>query len=341
MASKPTKVPRWAATAPSTITGTIAEPSEDKKTVGFVTREKPPSQFLDWLFYIIYTWLQYLSDGAFVGNHSIAGSLTVGGEALTFTDFTFTVDTTTDQLQHTAHGLSTGDGPVRVSSTGTLPGGLTAGTDYWVINDFGDSLRLTTSRINALTNAGQIDITSTGSGTHTLLHQAGTTRVEDASVTRDLTVGGNLTVSGKTTLNGRLTVNGTIDSGTVTVPQSVGGPGATGVVDVAIGTDWSNDVVGVPVGRQISAVRVWIRDNVTGPTKLRATLLTATPNGTFSSVAFGAASAGTGALQQITLTLVSPLTVASGTMYRAGVHYDTGSAGCHVHHMEVDHQPQP
>lgn len=85
MSTKPAKVPRWGATAPGTITGTVVEPSEAKKTVGFVSRERPPAAYFMWLFELIYEWLQYLMDANFSGASTfdstlgIAGNTTVGG----------------------------------------------------------------------------------------------------------------------------------------------------------------------------------------------------------------------------------------------------------------------
>jgi len=67
------------------------------------------------------------------------------------------------------HFLDTGAGPLRVSSTGTLPGGLDALLEYWAIADqAGDNeLRLAATRGDAFAGIG-IDITSTGTGVHTL-----------------------------------------------------------------------------------------------------------------------------------------------------------------------------
>lgn len=98
---------------------------------------------------------------------------------LALTDFTFTADPGSDRASKTAHGLKTGDGPIRVSNIGgALPGGLVAATDYYVIwdaaaGDDADHFRLATSLDNALAGTA-IDITSAGSGTQNVNHQAGT-----------------------------------------------------------------------------------------------------------------------------------------------------------------------
>lgn len=67
------------------------------------------------------------------------------------------------------HNLATG-ALVRVASSTTLPAGLTAATDYYVIRVSSTTIKLATSRLNA--DAGTaVDITDTGTGTHTLTAQ--------------------------------------------------------------------------------------------------------------------------------------------------------------------------
>lgn len=43
------------------------------------------------------------------------------------------VDLPTGKLTVAGHGLANGDGPVRIASSGTVPGGLAINTDYWPI----------------------------------------------------------------------------------------------------------------------------------------------------------------------------------------------------------------
>jgi len=82
---------------------------------------------------------------------------------------TFTASASTDEITFAAdEPYGTGDG-VRVSSTTTLPGGLSAATTYYVIRGSIDSSRkfkLATSVANAYAGTA-INITSAGSGTHT------------------------------------------------------------------------------------------------------------------------------------------------------------------------------
>ena len=57
---------------------------------------------------------------------------------------------------------------VRVTSTGTLPGGLAANTTYHVLRGPNGTIRLATTDANALAGVA-IDITSAGTGTHSLI----------------------------------------------------------------------------------------------------------------------------------------------------------------------------
>lgn len=73
----------------------------------------------------------------------------------------FTADDTTDTITSTAHGLSDGDILRLTNSGGALPGGLAADTDYYVIQATADTFKVSTAQGGAA-----IDITSTGTGTH-------------------------------------------------------------------------------------------------------------------------------------------------------------------------------
>lgn len=147
-----------------------------------------------------------------------AGALTVGGQTLTFTSFTFTANSGTDQLTATAHPLQTGDGPVQNSNSGGgLPGGLAAVTNYWALRIDANNFKLATSRANAIGGV-PIDITSNGTGTQTLA-AVGATRVSDAEVTRNLTVDGFTTLTGGIT--GALSVIGTITPTTITSTSTI------------------------------------------------------------------------------------------------------------------------
>lgn len=195
MATKPTiALARWA----DQIGANLVSPSSGLRDLGFQPGTAAVSGIVNTELNELYKWALYLSDGALSGNHTIAGTLataealTVGGQPLVFADFTYTADAGTDTLTATAHGRETGDGAARTTNSGGgLPGGLAINTDYFVIRTGANTFKLATSRANALAGIA-IDITSNGTGTHTLIDQPGTTRVSDAIVTRNLQVDGAL-----------------------------------------------------------------------------------------------------------------------------------------------------
>lgn len=75
---------------------------------------------------------------------------------------TFTANATSNVITCEQHGLIAGQ-VLTVSSTTTLPGGLTAATDYYVINATADTFQL-----SATEGGAAIDITTAGTGSHTL-----------------------------------------------------------------------------------------------------------------------------------------------------------------------------
>lgn len=145
-------------------------------------------------------WLKLDRDNTVSGaqtfqkNTIVGGSLTVGNQLLAFADFTFTADHTTSQFTHAAHSLETGDGPVRLSNTGgALPSGLVPGVDVYAIKVDANTFKIAASRDCALEGL-QIDFLDNGTGTQTLQHQSGTTRVTDVTASRVLSVGGATTL---------------------------------------------------------------------------------------------------------------------------------------------------
>jgi hypothetical protein len=76
---------------------------------------------------------------------------------------TFTADHTIDTYTASEHCL-TDDTPVRVSSSGTLPSGLSSSTTYYVINATDDTFQLSAS-----VGGAAVAITTNGSGAHTLV----------------------------------------------------------------------------------------------------------------------------------------------------------------------------
>ncbi len=78
------------------------------------------------------------------------------------------VDTATERITDTAHGFVSGDGPYRLTSTGTLPAGLSLTVDYFVrrIDDNTYTLHLSHRSATKPTDTG-VDITAAaGGGTH-------------------------------------------------------------------------------------------------------------------------------------------------------------------------------
>ena len=72
----------------------------------------------------------------------------------------------TDICTAVAHGMVTGL-KCQLTTTTTLPAGLAAITDYFVINLSADTFSLASSLANALAGT-VVDITDTGTGTHTI-----------------------------------------------------------------------------------------------------------------------------------------------------------------------------
>lgn len=82
----------------------------------------------------------------------------------------FSADAGTDTCTWTSPGSSEANvlvgTRVRLTTTGTLPGGLALATDYYVIKVSDSAFQLATSYANAIAGT-EIDITSAGTGTHT------------------------------------------------------------------------------------------------------------------------------------------------------------------------------
>lgn len=82
-------------------------------------------------------------------------------------DFATTdVNTSTEEITITAHGFSNTH-KVTFSSTNTVPGGLTAGTSYWVIRVDANTIKVASTEANAWAGT-PINLTSQGVGTHTV-----------------------------------------------------------------------------------------------------------------------------------------------------------------------------
>lgn len=88
----------------------------------------------------------------------------------TATGRTFTANTN-DTLTSNGHGFVTGKGPVVLTTSGTLPAGLALATPYWPIRIDANTFYLARTREQAADSV-RIDVTDTGSGTHTATYAA-------------------------------------------------------------------------------------------------------------------------------------------------------------------------
>lgn len=77
------------------------------------------------------------------------------------------VNTTSEVITLTDASQFVTGTPIKFSSTGTVPGGLTAGTTYYAIYVSSTSIKVATTAANA-TAGTAVNLTSTGSGTHTV-----------------------------------------------------------------------------------------------------------------------------------------------------------------------------
>lgn len=105
------------------------------------------------------------------------GTCTNNRRALVIADTVFTADNTTETFAATAHGMKTGDGPIRVANSGgALPTGLVAATDYYVIEGAdANHFQLASSLANAYAGT-VVSISTDGTGTQTLSDTASTQR---------------------------------------------------------------------------------------------------------------------------------------------------------------------
>lgn len=105
--TKPSTVPRWADTG---ISGRNVEPSEPKKTAGWLPGEKPPAQILNWWMALVYSWVLWLQD--------------ITNQAFTWA----AIQTFTSGVNVSGHGAQTSN--IRAIASGTgIHGVLAEGSD--------------------------------------------------------------------------------------------------------------------------------------------------------------------------------------------------------------------
>lgn len=110
-------------------------------------------------------------------NAVVGKNFTAAFAACTVEDFTFTAAGAV--MTAAAHGMQTGDGPVRLTtSAADLPLNLLTGTDYWIIRLDANTFSLATSLALALAGTA-VTADDAGTGTHTVDITASTKRPSD------------------------------------------------------------------------------------------------------------------------------------------------------------------
>lgn len=97
-----------------------------------------------------------------LGVHFLFADATPAGQLSAST----AVDPDTDTITKAGHGMSTGL-MGRFTTSATLPGGLSAGTDYYVVKTGVNTYKVSDTQAHALDGTDIVDITSAGTGNHT------------------------------------------------------------------------------------------------------------------------------------------------------------------------------
>lgn len=104
-----------------------------------------------------------LSSGTFNMSNVRTGASKVSASALLLVNPIFSGNSSTDVLTSNGHGLRNGD-VVAVKSTSALPAGLLPATRYYVRDATANTLKLSETKDGAA-----VDLTDTGTGTHSLV----------------------------------------------------------------------------------------------------------------------------------------------------------------------------
>lgn len=95
------------------------------------------------------------------------------------------VDTVANTLTLTGHEYESGDGPVQFETDDTLPAPLEPGVDYWLIVIDEDTVQVAENFPRAIAAVPTpIDLTSSGSGNHTIIGQPTTMRAGEEAFYR-------------------------------------------------------------------------------------------------------------------------------------------------------------
>jgi hypothetical protein len=107
---KPSTLPQWATNASTTV-----NPSAGRKATGWIPGDKPAARHVNWLFNLIYQWIQWVNDLAnqtwvWNGSHSFNAGLTSGGD-----------------IDASAHNITSAT--IHTTGIGTFDGGADMGSD--------------------------------------------------------------------------------------------------------------------------------------------------------------------------------------------------------------------
>lgn len=140
MSSKPGTIPTWDSTVAN-----VSTPASLQQTNGYQTNDVPTSAVWNFLFYWIYQWIQYISDGVFTGNMEVTGNLKVDGTTQLV-----------GALEVDAGIHASGGGPA------TFPNGLTSSAEI-----SGTSVGFTSGVVVNVSTFNSTDDPTRSGGTHT------------------------------------------------------------------------------------------------------------------------------------------------------------------------------
>ena len=157
------------------------------------------------------------SEGASISNnHLVRVDGAVPGKVLSISSRLSSVvlkgfDHTTDTITAPSRAGITGTGPVSLTTSGTLPTGLSSSVSYWLIRIDADTLKLATSHADAIAGTA-VSFTDNGSGRHELMLPHATIVLRGIDHTTDsITMPSHARVTGTGPVS--LTTSGTLPTG--------------------------------------------------------------------------------------------------------------------------------
>jgi hypothetical protein len=127
-------------------------------------------------------YLRMFDNGKLVSYSNITDA---AGATFDFVDGDVTVGT--DSIAETAHGYETGD-IVQLTSTGTLPAGLSLATDYYVIRVDADNIKFAASLADAEAGTAVTITAAAGGGTHTTTKQEREHNAMDVNLVNEIAI---------------------------------------------------------------------------------------------------------------------------------------------------------